>query len=103
MKTRHGMGVGLVGLLISTAAFAAAPVASKVTEEAAVAASSPSDPVMEEIVVTARHPDADAEPRNVEIVEIAMQDPLDLLSAAPIHAPDLTDPIVLRPEIRRNL
>lgn len=98
MKTRHGMGVGLVGLLLSTVAFAEAPVASEVTEEIAVAASSPEHPIVDEIIVTARRPDA--EPRSVELT---MQSPLDLLRETPIRAPSVADELLIEPEIRLNL
>jgi hypothetical protein len=95
MKTRHGLGVGLVGLLLSTVAFAAAPVAPDTTAKADVAARSA---VMDEIVVKARHPNA--EPKTAELT---MQNPLDLLLDTPIYAPELADALLIKPEIRLSL
>ncbi len=95
MRTRHGMGVGLAGLLLTTAAFAAAPVASQATDEVIVAASSPEDRAMEEIVVTARRPGE--EPSGVAF---AMRDPLELLRETPIEAPELDGALPIKPEIR---
>ncbi len=91
MKARHGLGVGLVGLLLSTVTFAAAPVAGSVGSESAVAAMN-SNNVMEEIIVKARHPQA-ASPNEV----FTMQQPLDLLSEAAIRASFVVD--LSKPEI----
>src|SRR5690606_14776660 len=95
MNKRYGMSVGLVGLLLSAVAFGAGPVASQTTDEVAVATASPEPRAMEEIVVTARRPDA--EPKSAGL---AMQDPLELLRDSPIHAPELADELLIKPEIR---
>jgi len=94
MNTRHGMSAGLVGLLLTTVAFAEAPVASQATDEVIVAASFPEHRAMEEIVVTARRPGA--EPKGVAFTA---QEPLDLLRDAPIEAPEI-DALPIRSEIR---
>lgn len=95
MKTRHGLGVGLVGLLLSTVAFAAAPVAVDATDEAIAAAAS-ANLVMEEIIVKARHPHAAS---HSEV--FTMQKPLDLMSEAPIHAPLFLD--LVKPDFHLTL
>jgi|SRR5690606_25318216 len=95
MNKRYGMSVGLVGLLLSTVAFGAGPVASQATDEVIVATASPEHRVMEEIVVTARRPGA--EPKSAEL---AMQNPLELLRDTPIHAPELGDELLIKPQIR---
>src|SRR5690606_32931558 len=91
MKTRHGMGVGLVGLLLSTVGFAAAPVSPETTNELSVPASSSVMEEMEEMIVTARHPNA--VPKSVEF---ATQNPLDLLDETPINAPGLADVLLIK-------
>ena len=90
MKARHGLGVGLVGLLLSTVTFAAAPVAG-VGSEATVAAVD-NNIAMEEIIVKARHPNA--APHHEAFT---MQQPLDLLGEAPIRVPFVVD--LAKPEI----
>lgn len=98
MKTRHGIGVGLVGLLLSTVAFGADSAAPEVTEEVAVAAVSTEHRDIEEIVVTARHPDA--EPKSIAV---AIRNPLELLRDAPIDAPAFTAELLIKPEVRLTL
>lgn len=98
MNTRHGMGFGLVGLLLSTVAFAAAPIESDAAEEAVVASSDAGHPAMEEIIVKARHPDAVPAGE-----ELAMYNPLELMSETPIDAPLIADRLLVKPEMRLSL
>lgn len=99
MRTRHGSSVGLVGLLLATAAFAEAPAASQATdEEVNVAVSSPEDRIMEEIVVTARRPGT--EPKSVAFT---MHELLESLRETPIEAPELDGARPIKPEIRLTL
>ena len=102
MKTRHGFGLGLVGLAASTFAFAAEPVASQVTDENCVTAQAydrlvTEEAVMEEIIVTARHPNAKAKDD-----EISFPVAIDLTNT-PIHSTDLAQSFMFEPEIRLNL
>jgi len=96
MKTRHRIGVGLVGVLLSTVAFGAAPAAAEATGEVIVAAASAEHRGIEEIVVTARHPDA--APKSIEVT---IGNPLELLRDTPIDAP--TAELLIKPEVRLTL
>lgn len=98
MNTRYGMAFGLVGLLISTVAFAAAPAASEVAEEVVAASLDARHSNIEEVIVVARHPDAEAKGD-----ELAVYNPRELLNETPIHAPSFADPLLVKPELRLTL
>jgi hypothetical protein len=95
MKTKHGIGLGLIGLLVSTGALAAAPVGAQVMEEIVVTAPYPAHLLMEEIIVTAKHPDAAP-----KLDELTTHAPADILREDVISAPAW---IAIKPEITFSL
>lgn len=91
MKTRNGIGLGVVGVLVSMVAFADALPETQVMEEIIVTAPYPAHLLMEEIVVTAKYPDA-ASPATVAAAA-------ETLSREIANTAILTDKLAFKPEI----
>lgn len=95
MELRNGVGLGIVGLLVSMAVLADAPPEAQVMEEIIVTAPYPAHLLMEEIVVTAKYPDTTVQATATALVEALSREIADSAS--------VTDKLAFKPDIRLSL